>query len=129
MKHFKLITITLSLIFISLGNFASSQVRLPLSSGSYKVLTDTYYDKVEVVGQKITTYKNGSLVGTFIAVEERLGQYILEIVKPGIESVDTNPKRDRKLIVAKVDYLSENECRLTLTQPNGTREKVTIQKQ
>jgi hypothetical protein len=109
MKHFKLITITLSLIFISLGNFASSQVRLPLSSGSYKVLTDTYYDKVEVVGQKITTYKNGSLVGTFIAVEERLGQYIL--------------------IVAKVDYLSENECRLTLTQPNGTREKVTIQKQ
>lgn len=127
MRHINLI-IFVFLLFISLGNFSAAQVKLPLS-GNYQVITDTYYDKIEVVGQKITTYKNGSLVGTFIAVEERLGQYILEIVKPGTESVDKNPKRDRKLIVAKVDYLSENECKLTLTQPNGTREKVTIQKQ
>lgn len=127
MKHINLITIVF-LLFISLGNYSAAQVKLPIS-GNYWVTTDTYYDKVEVVGQKITTYKNGSVVGTFIAVEERLGQYILEIVKPGTESVDTNPKRDRKLIVAKVDYLSDSECRLTLTQPNGTREKVTIQKQ
>lgn len=127
MKHIHSITIIL-LFFISLSNFSVAQVKLPIS-GNYKVAVDTYYDRIEVVGSKITTYKNGSLVGTFIAVEERLGQYILEIVTPGTESVDTNPNRDRKLIVAKVDYLSDNECKLTLTQPNGTREKVTIQKQ
>lgn len=127
MKRINLITIVF-LLFISLGNFSVAQVRLPIS-GNYQVMTNTYYDQIEVVGQKITTYKNGAIVGTFIAVEERLGQYILEIVKPGTESVDTNTKRDRKLIVAKVDYLSANECKLTLTQPNGTREKVTIQKQ
>lgn len=123
-------TTTALLLFMCL--FASSslfsQVRLPISSGNYKVVTDTYYDQVTIEGQKVLTYQQGKLVGTFIVVEERLGQYIMEIVKPGVESVDPNPKRDRRLIIAKVDYLSETECKLSLTQPNGTVERILIQK-
>src|SRR5690606_20530633 len=113
---------TLLLLFTCLFTSSSlfSQVRLPISSGDYKVATDTYYDQVKIEGNKVSTYQQGKLVGTFIVVEERLGQYIMEIVQPGVESVDNNPKRDRKLIIARIDFLTEKECKLSLTQPNGS---------
>ncbi|MBC9813463.1 hypothetical protein H9Y05_13375 [Crocinitomicaceae bacterium CZZ-1] len=121
---------TLLLLFTCLFTSSSlfSQVRLPISSGDYKVATDTYYDQVKIEGNKVSTYQQGKLVGTFIVVEERLGQYIMEIVQPGVESVDNNPKRDRKLIIARIDFLTEKECKLSLTQPNGSVERILIQK-
>lgn len=128
MKHVKLITITLSLIFISLGNFASSQVKLPIS-GNYKVVTETYFDEVKIEGVKIVTYSKGQPQRYFIAVEEKLGQYILEMVKEGVDFVDKDPKRDRVLIVAKIDFLNDKECHLSLVQPRGEIEKIKIQKQ
>lgn len=128
MKQIRSTTALLLFMCLFASSSLFSQVRLPISSGDYKVVTDTYYDQVKVDGQKVSTYQQGKLVGTFIVVEERLGQYIMEIVKPGIESVDTNPKRDRRLIIAKIDYLSEKECKLSLTQPNGSVERILIQK-
>lgn len=121
---------TLLLLFTCLFTSSSlfSQIRLPISSGDYKVATDTYYDQVKIEGNKVSTYQQGKLVGTFIVVEERLGQYIMEIVQPGVESVDNNPKRDRKLIIARIDFLTEKECKLSLTQPNGSVERILIQK-
>ena len=128
MKQVKSTTLLLlfTCLFTSISLF--SQIRLPISSGDYKVATDTYYDQVKIEGNKVSTYQQGKLVGTFIVVEERLGQYIMEIVQPGVESVDNNPKRDRKLIIARIDFLTEKECKLSLTQPNGSVERILIQK-
>lgn len=120
--------ISLSLLFVVISNFSFSQVKLPIS-GDYKVVTETYFDEIKIEGSKIVTFQKGQPLRYFIAVEEKLGQYILEMVKEGVNSVDKNTKRDRKLVVAKIEYLTEKECHLSLVQPNGTIEKVKIQKQ
>lgn len=127
MKHFKLTAVVLSLLLFFLGNNAFSQVKLPLS-GTYKAPIGADFEKLEINENRINTFKDGAIVGTFFAVEKVEDSYVLEITKPGTQSVDYNPNRDRKLIKVKINEINEKECHLTITWHTGIIENLTLNK-
>jgi hypothetical protein len=115
----------LFICFCLMYSSSFGQIQLPIS-GTYKVESPTYFDKVEVKNQIINTYNNGKIVGTFFALEKVSDFYVFEVTKPGSLTLDTNPKRDRRLLKIKVVKIDEAEYSFTITNPNGTQENVTL---
>ncbi|MCO5259089.1 MAG: hypothetical protein M9916_03005 [Crocinitomicaceae bacterium] len=129
MKHITIAATILSL-FILISSFSFSQtVKNPISSGSYKVLSGNNFDKVVVDDLRIVSYKDNKPLYAFFIVEEKLGQYVLEVTSPEVQSIDKNQKRDRKLATAKIEYQDANVCKLIFAYSNGVREKITLEKQ
>ncbi len=128
MRIKKLLATTWAIMAICASSVLFAQVQNPISSGTYKVTQGKNFDKVVVEDQKIVSYNQEKPLYAFFIVEEKLGQYILEITAPNQQSVDVNPKRDRRLVVAKIEYKDEKTCQLSLAYPNGAREKITLEK-
>lgn len=127
MKRFKCTAILLPVFLFFIGTITFSQVKLPIS-GTYNAPAGADFDRLEATDQKITTYKGASIVGTFFAVEKANDTYILEVARPGTQSFDPDPKRDKKLMKVRVGYLDEKECRLSVTWPDGTKQELTLSK-
>lgn len=117
----------LPLFIFFLGGVSFSQVKLPIS-GVYKVAAGEDFDRLEVSDSKITAYSGSSVTGTFFAIEKANDLYILEVAKPGTPSFDSDPKRDKKLMKVRINYLTENTCNLSITWPNGTKQELTLNK-
>lgn len=128
MKIKKLLTTACAVFAMCASSLLFAQIQNPISSGTYKVTQGKNFDKVVVDNQKIVSYNNEKPLYAFFLVEEKLGQYILEITAPNQQSVDANPKRDRRLVVAKIEYKDEKTCKLSLSYSNGAREQITLEK-
>lgn len=115
----------LFICFCLMYSSSFGQIQLPIS-GTYKVESPTYFDKVEVKNQFINTYNNGKIVGTFHVLEKANDFYVFEKLKIGSQTINTNPNRDMVLLKIKVVKIDETEYSFIITNPNGTTENVKL---
>lgn len=116
-------------LVLALMSFEKSYAQIETNLiGEYTAVSGTEIETIEIFKDKVEAKIGGEVVEKYFFYKKEGETYILEYVKPDVESVDFSEKKDRHLVKVQLQETDTNTISFDFILPNGAKKKIVMSK-